>query len=40
MSALKHCLLFITVVVTVFIVGGALKSYQALHEIYDNCRDI
>lgn len=40
MSAFKKCILLITVIVTGSIVGGAIKSYQALNELYDNCRDI
>ena len=40
MSVIKKCTLLITVIVTSFIVVGAIKSYQALHELHDNCRDI
>ena len=36
MSVLKICMLLITVIVIVSIVAGAIKSYQALHEIYDD----
>ena len=40
MSAFKTCILLITVIVTGTIVVGAIKSYQALYELYDDCRDI
>ena len=40
MNVLKKCILLITVIVISSIVVGATKSYQALHELYDNCRDI
>ena len=40
MNALKKCILLITVIVIGSIIVGAIKSYQALHELYDNCWDI
>ena len=40
MDALKTLILLIAIIVTGSVIGGAIKTYQALYEIYGDCRDM
>ncbi len=40
MGALKTLILLIVITVAVSIISGMIKTYQALYEIYGDCRDM
>lgn len=40
MDVLKTLILLIAIIVTGSVIGGMIKVYQALYEIYGDCRDM